>query len=204
MVDEILPAQDTARQSPNWRRNKNPRTDQAHLCSTCGTPFYPRIDQLRRGGGRYCSRPCMGGRMSDRLWERVDRSGGPNACWPWLGRKDQDGYGRHSRKPAHRVAWELTNGPVPAGICVCHSCDNRICCNPSHGFLGTSQDNNRDRNKKERQARGEAIGLAKLTASDVVAIRTDRRSVALIAKSYGVCKQTIANVRSGLTWKHVP
>lgn len=51
---------------------------------------------------------------------------------------------------AHRVAWMITNGPIPDGLCVLHRCDNPPCVNPAHLFLGTVQDNNADRDAKGR------------------------------------------------------
>ena len=77
-------------------------------------------------------------------------------CWIWLGAL-RCGYGHISweNKPAlvHRVMWVLTNGPIPDGMNVCHKCDTPPCCNPTHLFLGTDQDNVHDAVRKGRHAR---------------------------------------------------
>jgi hypothetical protein len=79
-------------------------------------------------------------------------------CWLWSRTTVKGGYGRvrYGKKSvvAHRVAWELTNGPVPDGMLVCHACDNPACINPAHLFLGTHKTNAEDRDRKGRQARG--------------------------------------------------
>ena len=79
-------------------------------------------------------------------------------CWPWAGRKDQDGYGVLSvdgkDHKAHRIAWADKHGPIPLTLCVLHHCDNPPCINPAHLFLGTPTDNMTDRDAKGRQSRG--------------------------------------------------
>lgn len=92
----------------------------------------------------------------DRFWARVQQSDG---CWEWQGtRNPVTGYGYvswHGKQGyAHRLAYELTNGPIPDGLFVCHACDNRPCCNPSHLWLGTAADNIRDRDDKGRHRWG--------------------------------------------------
>lgn len=96
---------------------------------------------------------------AERVRSSVDASGGADSCWPWTGISDPDGYGvtRMNRRKyrAHRATWELANGPIPAGMLVCHRCDNPSCCNPAHLFLGAHNDNMVDRDTKGRQPQGE-------------------------------------------------
>ena len=91
------------------------------------------------------------------LWADVDKTE-PAGCWPFTRTKIYSGYGLYrvngTRKMAHRYAWELVNGPIPAGMCVLHSCDNPPCCNPDHLFLGTHAENMADMVRKGRSTRG--------------------------------------------------
>lgn len=95
----------------------------------------------------------------ERFWQRVAHS---SECWLWTGPKVGRGYGKThwngKTARAHRVAWEITYGPIADGMCVLHKCDNPACCRPDHLFLGTYADNNRDMKKKGRTARGEQNG----------------------------------------------
>jgi len=88
-----------------------------------------------------------------RFWAKVSK-GEPNVCWPWLGAKKPKGYGnvRINKRYliAHRVAYELTNGPIPEGLVVMHSCDNPSCCNPAHLSPGTVLENTEDMITKGR------------------------------------------------------
>jgi len=149
------------------------------------------------------------------FWERV--APGPG-CWIWSGSRIHHGYGRVKRdrrlELAHRVAWELVNGPVPDGLCVLHHCDNPPCVNPAHLFVGTNSDNILDAVAKgraahqshpERVARGEGTAAAKLTAAQVIEIRQLHRprrvSYPMLARRYGVSKQTIKNIVTGRWWR---
>lgn len=95
----------------------------------------------------------------ERFWSKIDKSSGPEDCWPYTGGKTWSGYGvfnitSKSRMPAHRYMWELVNSPIPEGMLCCHHCDNPACCNSSHLFLGTPADNMRDKVQKGRQSKG--------------------------------------------------
>lgn len=146
-----------------------------------------------------------------RFWSKVDVRK-ETACWLWRGEaRHLFGYGAfhpaHGQtEGAHRVAFEIMNGPIPDGMAVCHHCDNPPCCNPAHLFLGTPGDNVRDAQTKGRSATGERNGASKLAVEDVVAIRAvyGHFAQADIARRYGVSAQTIANIAKRKKWAHIP
>jgi hypothetical protein len=81
----------------------------------------------------------------------------PSGCWEWTGLRDKNGYGKltiKSRRPApfmaHRLAYEHVHGAIPAGMFVCHTCDNPPCCNPDHLWIGSNRDNQLDASAKGR------------------------------------------------------
>lgn len=134
-----------------------------------------------RNGRREC-RTCRSERayanLPQRFWGKVDTTG---ECWEWRGAKSRGGYGYMIRyrdgKPrsylAHRVSWEIAHGPIPAGLLVCHHCDNPGCVRPDHLFVGTDADNSRDMWSKGRgrPPRGFNHPRATLTWAQVCEIR---------------------------------
>ncbi len=98
-----------------------------------------------------------------RFWSKVDIRG-PDECWPWTGATASNGYGNkwyeEKDDKAHRVAWIVTNGPIPGGVVIRHDCDNPPCCNPAHLLDGTHKDNSDDKIRRGRHARGEKIGMS--------------------------------------------
>jgi len=145
----------------------------------------------------------------ERYWDKVDVRGA-DECWEWQASRHASGYGMFSRERtttrAHRLAWELANGPIPDGLCVLHRCDNRSCCNPSHLFLGTIADNSRDMVEKGRAARGIKNGRAKLTRQDVRRIRqlynTGNHTLAALGRQFGVTESNVCYIvnRERWTW----
>lgn len=157
-----------------------------------------------------------------RFWSKVDKDGQTmpsmdSSCWEWTAGKCRNGYGRfrvnRDKRGSHRVAWILTNGPIPHddsyhGICVCHKCDNRICVNPSHLFLGTNAENMRDRTTKGRVSSGEDHYKAKLSESDIVNIRSSHSAggitMTAIAARFGVTPALISVIINRKIWRHIP
>jgi len=129
-------------------------------------------------------------------------------CWNWTGYIQPNGYGEvsvHSKQMgAHRLSWIIHYGKIPDSFCVCHKCDNPSCVNPNHLFIGTYKDNVHDMMNKNRYscARGEKVGGAKLTESQVREIRTRHNcSANKLAKEYGVCKSNIGAIRNYKSWR---
>jgi HNH endonuclease len=138
-------------------------------------------------------------------------------CWMWTGSRDKNGYGewqtektplgngkyRRVRKKAHRISWEIHRGPIPAGMEVCHDCDNPPCVNPDHLFCDAHAENMIDRDRKGRQARGERQGAAKITEEDAIDIRNSNETLVILAARYGLSQQNVSDIRTGKLWSHV-
>lgn len=152
-----------------------------------------------------------------RFWSYVDTSGGPDSCWEWQRGKTSRGYGAWKPYgtpgpsiPTHRMSWEITYGAIPEGMLVCHKCDNRPCCNPSHLFLGDHLANAKDRVQKGRSnvrdMRGANHPRARLTEEKVCEIRVASaggETLASIANRFAIAEQTAGHIVSRYRWKHV-
>lgn len=146
------------------------------------------------------------GTLREKLAEYSD-SPTLSGCIEWNGCTDRHGYGTMiwKRQPArtHRKAWEAHKGAIPKGSYVCHHCDNRLCLNPDHLFLGTARENSADMVTKGRSSRGERSGHAKLTTENVLSIRASGEGNQVLADRYGVSNAAIWQARNRYTWRHV-
>lgn len=176
--------------------------DFAKVCAHCGEWFTTGTRTAR-----YCSERCS---LTAR-YERYVIRRGSGECWGWTGGKNKGygtlrGFSAASTDRAHRISYLLHVGPIPDGLTVLHSCDNRECTNPRHLSLGTNGDNNADCRAKGRHAHGEKVGGAKLTESKVREIRSLRSggmSVREVARVIGANFNTVQCVCRGRTWRHV-
>lgn len=130
--------------------------------------------------------------------------GEPDECWEWQGYRDPHGYGSLKvpilgERRVHRISYRLYSGTIPAGMVICHSCDNPPCVNPAHLSVGTHADNIRDCVSKGRRARRQPRG-SKLSDEQVRAIRrryaAGERQYALAAE-FSVNQSTISDIIRG-------
>lgn len=148
---------------------------------------------------------------AENFWAGVQR-GAPDACWEWQRSRNPRGYGQlkyHGRQTvAHRIAYLLAHGAIADGLSVCHTCDNRVCCNPTHLFLGTHTDNMADMVAKGRQRNGRQPGEqnpgSRLTAAQVAEIRAlwaaGGVSKTELGRRFGVTRQNVRLIVSGKAW----
>lgn len=158
-------------------------------------------------------------RAKKRFFSKIKESS--KECWEWQWNLTGDGYGSMSLpglkiQRAHRASWLFHYGNLPSDKLVLHTCDNKICVNPAHLYLGTTQDNTRDAierghfprgpNLKKGQP-GERNCKAKLTEKQVNKIRKYHESWNMsntaIAKKYKVNRSTIINLLKRKTWIHI-
>jgi len=160
--------------------------------------------KCRKQGQTLSSKP-----IEQRFWPNV-KAGKPDECWEWIGGKTGD-YGSvkiNRTWTAHRLSYHLHHPewPINSPDFVLHKCDNRICVNPNHLFLGTHLDNVADMKRKGRAAKGEVNGNSKLITSQVIEIKKllkQQVSQAFLARHFRVSASLISEIYREKIWTHV-
>lgn len=150
---------------------------------------------------------------SNRILPKLHQT--PSGCLEWREKQIANGYGRititnGSQLSTHRVSLEVSIGRLLIqNERSLHKCDNPSCCNPEHLFVGSDQDNVLDKWQKGRanHAVGEAYSHTKLSASEVIQIRSEyasrTTSYGKLAKKYKVKPSAIVKIVKNVTWKHL-
>jgi hypothetical protein len=146
-----------------------------------------------------------------RFMQRVKKV--DSGCWEWQGSTNAEGWHGQWRNKSggieltHRASWRMFNGEIPKGIFVLHKCDNPICVNPKHLFLGTQSDNAKDMWIKNRgnpgKSQGEKHGMAKVNEETVREIRSSSESGVALANKFGISRTTVSEIRKRKTWCHI-
>lgn len=159
-------------------------------CKKCKTSFryYNMYDF-------YCSHKCD---FLDKFDPQDQAS-----CWNWLGRFDIHGYGQFAANVfAHRYSYEFYKEPIPQGLLIRHSCNNRACVNPNHLMAGTHKENMADA-VLAGSYKGERNAAAVLTNEQVLEIYKSTDGTYALARKYGVSASAICDIKFGRSWQHV-
>lgn len=161
--------------------------------------------------------------LEKRFWSKINKLG-PDECWLWTGATQGFGYGvlnscvNNKLVRAHRLSWNIHNGDIPANMFVCHKCDNPLCVNPKHLFIGSNTDNVHDMWKKGRASPpprngsipplhlGENHPNSKLTGAKVLEIRKlsrDGINGRQLASLFKITPAQISNILRNKQWRHI-
>jgi hypothetical protein len=183
------------------------------ICKICKNKFFIWICRVRLGRGKFCSSKCYYESRRDKrdlniiFEDKIDKTDG---CWLWKGGKVSSGYGRFKyfgeSFSAHRLSWVLFRGSIPNGKFILHKCNNPICVNPDHLYIGDQFQNMQDRKINHKYFSGESHFNAKFTNKEVMSIRNlyaEGMGSCKIGKMYQVNRSTILRIAKERTYQNV-
>lgn len=130
------------------------------------------------------------------FWDQVHKT--PD-CWEWRGKQSPNGYGYiGSFQKVHRLSYELHKGPIPKGLVVKHTCDNKLCVNPDHLELGTYSENLKEAyGRGLREPKTAQRDSIRLSEEQIQHIRTSSNTPGALAKEFGISSQRVRSIREG-------
>lgn len=144
-----------------------------------------------------------------RFERKVDRTGGADACWPWLAFANDGGYGMFRFRGrivlAPRFALLLAGEDLPVGSLACHRCDNPPCCNPAHLYVGTAGSNLQDAWNRGQKTWTRPANPTWIDEEQVRRIRAmaETMRTADIAREVGLSASQVARIVRRQNWQHV-
>ena len=220
-----------------YELDKKGDSPRAYFLCECGNEFVTRILTAKSGRAKSCGCktselktgsstkystpertssgikkiPILTQELLDRFWSKIKKTSDASDCWEWQAGTSAAGYGIFNVGKADyiatRISYNLYYKKDPLELCVLHKCDNPVCVNPHHLFLGTKDENMKDMVYKGRANKGEAVNTNKLTSEQVKEIRAIYKTGALnkseLAREYGVYHSNIISIVNNKTWKHI-
>lgn len=171
---------------------------EGRICKFCEIKYWKQ-------GSEFCSIKC-------RILGKIEKK--ENKCWIWKGAKSGDGYGaikvNGKQTSIHRQSYKEFIGYIPDGLCICHKCDEPLCCNPEHLFLGTHKQNTKDSVKKNRarclRQNGSLNPSAKFNEELVKEIKKLFKKGWMtrdIEDLLGIPHKNLEDIKYNKTWRHV-
>lgn len=151
----------------------------------------------------------MNQKLIDKFWSNVQK-GNPDECWIWIGSPSGNGYGQLRFEGvtyrSNVLSYLINKGNIPARMYICHTCDNPICVNPNHLFVGTPSDNAKDRQQKGRgrPMDGENNSNNRFTKESIIQMRSMFQKGYLcneIAHIFDTNPEYVRNVVKRKVWK---